>query len=149
MLKGISPYVSPSLLKALHEMGHGDELLLADAHFPGATLGQRLLRADGLTIVQMLDAILPLFELDTHRDPLIMMQLDSGDLPDPTVETDFMQAVHRYAPAASAPIRIERVAFYDRARAAYAILMTGELRAYGNLLIKKGVTPPFSGGGPA
>jgi L-fucose mutarotase len=143
MLKGISPYLSPSLLKALHEMGHGDELLLADAHFPGAALGQRLLRADGLTIVQMLNAILPLFALDTYRDPLVMMQPDSGDLPDPTVETDFMRTVHRYVPGASAPIRIERVAFYDRARTAYAILMTGELRPYGNLIIKKGVTPAF------
>lgn len=145
MLKGISPYLSPSLLKVLHEMGHGDELLLADAHFPGAALGERLLRADGLTIVQMLDAILPLFELDTHSDPLIMMQPDSGDLPDPTVETDFMRTVHRHAPAAPAPTMIDRAAFYERAKAAYAILMTGELRAYGNLLIKKGVTPAFRG----
>src|SRR5579884_1355932 len=88
MLKGISPYLSPELLKTLCEMGHGDEILLADAHFPGHTLGQRTLRSDGLTVSQMLDAILPLFELDTSSAPLIMMQPDAGDSPDPTVEAD-------------------------------------------------------------
>ena len=144
MLKGISPHLSPELLKTLHEMGHGDELLLADAHFPGHTLGRRLLRADGLTISQMLDAILPLFELDSDAEPLIMMQPDSGDALDPTVEADFLRAIHKHAPASLVPVLIGRQAFYDRADSAYAILMTGELRAYGNLIIKKGVTPAFT-----
>lgn len=144
MLKGISPYLSPELLKILHEMGHGDELLLADAHFPGHTLGRRVLRADGLAIPQLLDAILPLFQLDTHTNPLTMMQPNHGDSLDPIVETDFLRAVHRHAPATPAPVRILRQDFYDRAESSYAVLMTGELRAYGNLLIKKGVTPACS-----
>jgi L-fucose mutarotase len=79
MLKGISPYLSPELLKVLCEMGHADELLLADAHFPGHTMGQRVLRADGLSVSQLLDAILPLFELEKADDALAMMQPDGGD----------------------------------------------------------------------
>ena len=74
MLKGISPCLSPELLKTLCEMGHGDELLLADAHFPGHTLGRRVLRADGLHIKQLLDAILPLFELEPSADAVTLMQ---------------------------------------------------------------------------
>jgi L-fucose mutarotase len=141
MLKGISPYLSPELLKILCEMGHGDEILLADAHFPGHTLGQRTLRADGLTVPQMLDAILPLFELDKSSAPLIMMQIDAGDSSDPTVEADYLAAVRRHAPKAPPPAQIKRQAFYDRAKSAYAVLITGELRAYGNILLRKGVTP--------
>jgi L-fucose mutarotase len=144
MLKGISPYLNPGLLKTLYEMGHGDEIVLADAHFPGHTLGRRLLRADGLTITQMLDAILPLFELDRLTDPLTMMQPDAGDSLDPMVEADFLRVVQRYAPAAPAPVYIARQAFYDRARSSYAVLMTGELRPYGNLILKKGVTSVLS-----
>jgi L-fucose mutarotase len=147
MLKGISPHLSPELLKTLHEMGHGDELLLADAHFPGHALGRRLLRADGLTVSQMLDAILPLFELDSDAEPVIMMQPDSGDALDPLVEADFLRSIHKQAPASPAPVLIGRQAFYDRAGSAYAIVMTGELRTYGNLIIKKGVTPAFTASG--
>lgn len=141
MLKGISPLLSPDLLKTLCEMGHGDELLLADVHFPGHTLGKRVLRADGLIIPQLLDAILPLFELDKHASALIMMQPDPGDTPDPTVEADFLCAARRHSPEASPLTSIARQAFYDRARSAYAVLITGELRAYGNLILRKGVTP--------
>lgn len=141
MLKGISPCLSPELLKALYEMGHGDEILLADAHFPGHSLGQRLLRADGLTISQMLDGILPLFELDQHSSPLIMMRPDPGDTVDPALEADFIRVVDKYAPAAAMPVYIERKAFYERARNSYVVLMTSELRAYGNLILRKGVTP--------
>ncbi|HYK35059.1 L-fucose mutarotase [Alloacidobacterium sp.] len=141
MLKGISPLLSPDLLKMLCEMGHGDEILLADAHFPGHTLGKHVLRADGLTIPQLLDAILPLLVLDEHANPLIMMQPDAGDSADPTVEADFLSAARRLAPEVSAIIRIPRPAFYDRAKSAYAVVITGELRAYGNLILRKGVTP--------
>lgn len=141
MLKGISPLLSPDLLKTLCEMGHGDELLLADAHFPGHTLGKHVLRADGLTITQMIDAILSLFELDRHSAPLIMMQPDASDSPDPSVEADFLSAVRKHSPEVSAPTHIARQAFYDRARSAYAVVITGELRAYGNLILRKGVTP--------
>jgi L-fucose mutarotase len=141
MLKGISPYLSPDLLKLLHEMGHGDEILLADAHFPGHSVGRRALRADGLTISQLLGGILPLFELDSSGDALVMMQPDPGEPMNHDVEADFLQAVHRHAAGVAAPLRIARQVFYERSKAAYAVVMTGETRAYGNLMLRKGVTP--------
>ncbi len=143
MLKGLSPCLSPDLLKTLAEMGHGDEIILADAHFPGHTVGKRVLRADGITISKLLDAIIPVFELDSYAPPLVMMQVGAGDTPDPEVEADYLAAIRRHAPAAPAPERIDRFAFYDRAKDAFAVLMTGETRKYGNILLKKGVTPPL------
>ncbi len=141
MLKGLSPYLSPDLLKILAEMGHGDEIILADAHFPGHTFGQRVLRADGVSVSTMLDAIIPVFELDSYSPPLVMMQVVPGDTLDLQVETDYLQAIRRHAPQAPAPERIDRFAFYERAKGVYAVLMTGEIRKYGNILLKKGVTP--------
>jgi len=141
MLKGIAPSISPDLLKTLAEMGHGDELVLADAHFPGHTMNARVLRADGLGIASLLDGVLPLFELDAYADPLVMMAAVKGDKLDPAVEARYMEVVHRHTPRAKAPRRIGRFAFYDRARQAYAVVMTGETAKYGNILLKKGVTP--------
>jgi L-fucose mutarotase len=141
MLKGIHPCISPDLLKTLAEMGHGDEIILADAHFPGHSFKTRILRADGIDITTLLDGALPLFELDSYADPLVMMQAVQGDLLDPAVERQYMAVVHRHVPGAKPPARIDRFAFYDRAHAAFAVVMTGETRKYGNLLLKKGVTP--------
>jgi L-fucose mutarotase len=141
MLKGISKYLSPELLGLLHRMGHGDEIVLADAHFPGDTVGRRVLRADGLSVAMLLEGIMPLFELDSYAPPLVMMEAVPGDTLDPAVESEYMQIIRRHAHAAPAPQRIEREAFYTRAKDAFAVVMTGELRKYGNLLLKKGVTP--------
>jgi len=141
MLKGIHPAISPELLKVLAEMGHGDEIILADAHFPGHSLNSRVLRADGIRVTTLIDALLPLFELDSYSDPLVMMQPVEGDRLDPAVESEYMRAVKRYAPAAKPPVRIDRFAFYERAKTAYAVVMTSETAKYGNLLLKKGVTP--------
>jgi L-fucose mutarotase len=141
MLKGISPYLSPDLLKVLHEMGHGDELLLADAHFPGHTLGRRVLRADGISISQLLHAILPLFELEESEDASTMMNPDGGDPMNSDVERDFMGAAGKYFAPSGPPVRIGREAFYERAKNAHAVVMTGEFRAYGDLILVKGVTP--------
>jgi L-fucose mutarotase len=141
MLKGISPYLSPELLALLCRMGHGDEIVLADAHFPGHGLGPQVLRADGIPICTLLDGILPLFELDSYSPPLIMMDAVSGDTLDPGVERDYMEAIRRHSSSAPSPLRFERQAFYMRARTAFAVVMTGELRKYGNLILKKGVTP--------
>lgn len=139
MLKGISPLLSPELLKILCEMGHGDEIVLADSNFPGVSVGNRLVRADGLPVKALLEAILPLFVLDRYADPLMMMQVVPGDKLDPAVEADYMQIVRRYQPDASAPVRIERHKFYERASGAFCVVMTGEMRPYGNLILKKGV----------
>jgi L-fucose mutarotase len=141
MLKGIHPCISPDLLKLLAEMGHGDEIVLADAHFPGHAMNPKVLRADGLAIATLVDGILPLFELDAYAPPLIMMAAVPGDMLDPAVEARYMAVVHRHCPAAAAPERVERFAFYDRAKAAFAVVMTGETAKYGNLILKKGVTP--------
>jgi L-fucose mutarotase len=141
MLKGIHPAISPDLLKTLAEMGHGDEIILADAHFPGHSFQTRILRADGLTITTLLDALLPLFELDSYADPLVMMQAVKGDELDPAVEQQYMAVVSKHVPAAKPPVRIDRFAYYDRAKTVFAIVVTGQISKYGNILLKKGVTP--------
>lgn len=141
MLKGISPVLSPELLKIMMEMGHGDELVLADAHFPGHTFCETVVRADGIRIPELLEGIIPLFELDSYDDPLIMMAATEGDALDPAVEESYMAAVRKNVPNAPAVKRMERFAFYERAKKAYACVMTGELAKYGNIILKKGVTP--------
>ncbi|CAG0937630.1 L-fucose mutarotase [Thermoflexales bacterium] len=142
MLLGISPLFSPELLAILYRMGHGDEIVLADAHFPGETYGKRVLRADGLKIPDLLDAILPLFVLDTYvESPLIMMAAVAGDQLDPAVETAYRQAVDKHWPNTPPIQRIDRFDFYERTRQAFVAVMTGETAKYGNLILKKGVTP--------
>lgn len=142
MLLGISPLISPDLLSILYRMGHGDEIVLADAHFPGETWGRRVVRADGLRICDLLDAILPLFALDSYVDhPLIMMAAAEGDELDPEVEISYRQAVDRHWPHTPSIERIGRFEFYDRAKEAFALVMTGETAKYGNMILKKGVTP--------
>jgi len=141
MLKGIAPCISPELLKTLAEMGHGDEIVLADAHFPGHSVNGRVLRADGLSVVTLLDGILPLFELDSYAPPLLMMAAVPGDTLDSRVEESYLSAIRRHVPTAKTPERIDRHAFYERGRSAFAVVMTGETAKYGNIILKKGVTP--------
>jgi L-fucose mutarotase len=142
MLKGVSPLLSPELLMVLNTMGHGDEIVLADAHFPGDTMNDYVIRADGLRIPDLLDGMLPLFVLDQYVDkPLIMMAAVEGDQLDPEVEKSYRVPIDKHCPEHPAIERIERFAFYDRAREAFAVVMTGELAKYGNIILKKGVTP--------
>lgn len=142
MLVGISPLVGPELLATLCRMGHGDELILADAHFPGENLGPPVLRADGLEIAALLDGILPLFALDQYvPTPLAMMAAVAGDELDPAVEHSYRDVIDKHWPGTPAMERVERFAFYDRARSAFTIVMTGDTAKYGNLILKKGVTP--------
>jgi L-fucose mutarotase len=140
MLKGISPAISPELLKTLAEMGHGDEIVLSDAHFPAHTFaraGARVIRADGVGADTLLAGITPLFELDSYSQPVIMMAAVPGDSLDPDVERRYRASL-LYSGKIE---RIDRFAFYDRAKAAYAIVVTGETAKYGNIILKKGVTP--------
>ncbi|OPZ14476.1 MAG: L-fucose mutarotase [candidate division BRC1 bacterium ADurb.BinA364] len=142
MLIGISPLIGPDLLAVLCRMGHGDEIVLADAHFPGESLNSRVLRADGLRIAPLLDGILPLFALDEYvASPVVMMAAVEGDALAPEVEQAYRAAIERHAPRTPPIERIERFAFYERAKTAYAVVMTGETAKYGNILLKKGVTP--------
>ena len=135
MLKGISPLVSPELLKTLAEMGHGDEIVLSDAHFPAHSINARVLRADGLPADRLLAAISPLFELDAYATPVVMRAPVAGDALDPSVEAAYRQALGYTGEIE----QMERDAFYDRARKAFAVVVTGETRKYGNVILKKGV----------
>lgn len=142
MLKGISPLISPELLEVLARMGHGDEIILADAHFPGESFNSRVLRADGLSISDLLGAILPLFELDSYvQAPLVMMAAVEGDKLDPQVENVYLESIHKTNPDVAPIERIDRFEFYERAKSAFAVVMTGETAKYGNILLIKGVTP--------
>jgi L-fucose mutarotase len=142
MLIGISPLLSPELLSVLCRMGHGDEIALADAHFPGESVNPRVIRADGLRVADLLDAILPLFALDSYvASPVCMMAPVPGDALDPAVEAAFRSAIDRHWPQTPTIARVERFAFYEQARRAFVVVMTGETAKYGNVILKKGVTP--------
>lgn len=142
MLKGISPLISPELLKILASMGHGDEIVLSDAHFPADTMNSNVVRADGLKTADLLEAILPLFELDSYVDhPLVMMAAVEGDTLDPAVEERYMKSIKISNPQITEIDRIDRFEFYDRTKSAFAVVITGETAKYGNILLKKGVTP--------
>jgi len=136
MLKGLSPLLSPDLLKILCEMGHGDSIVLSDAHFPSHTLGPRVLRMDGIAAPELLRAIMPVWEFDSYVDaPFVMMQVVPGDTPD----MDYVRLCTEIA--GREPAFVERFAFYEKAKSAYAVIHTGETRKYGNMLLQKGVIP--------
>ncbi len=142
MLVGISPLIGPELLSVLYRMGHGDEIVLADAHFPGESINARVLRADGLRIAPLLEAILPLFALDRAVEaPLTMMAASAGDPCDTQVERTYWQRVMTVWPDTAPIAKLDRFAFYERARKAFAVVMTGETATYANLILRKGVTP--------
>jgi len=142
MLIGISPVIGPELLDALFRMGHGDEIVLADAFFPGDSCNARVIRADGIRIPALLGGILSLMNLDSYdAAPVMMMAPVPGDALDASVEAAYRAQVDWRWPATPAIARIERFAFYERARKAYAVVMTGETVKYGNIILKKGVIP--------
>ncbi|MDD4797676.1 MAG: RbsD/FucU domain-containing protein [Eubacteriales bacterium] len=138
MLKGIPAQLSPELLKILMEMGHGDELVIADGNFPAASHARRLVRCDGLGAAQMLDAILQVFPLDSYVDcPVALMDVAPGDDVVPEIWDEYQEIIALYENVSTE--WMERFAFYERARQAYAILATGEEALYANLILKKGV----------
>jgi len=142
MLIGIDPVISPELLDTLFRMGHGDEIVLADAFFPGDAFNARVIRADGIRVPALLDGILALMNLDSYvPQPVAMMQPVSGDTLDLAVEKAFREPIDRRWPGTPAIERVERFAFYERAKKAFAIVMTGETVKYGNIILKKGVIP--------
>ena len=137
MLKGISPVISPELLKTLAEMGHGDEIVISDAHFPAHTMNEKVIRADGHNADKLLAGIIPLFELDAYATPVIMMAPVPGDKLDPSVEARYRKALGYDGKIEL----VERFAFYERAKKAFAVVISGETAIYGNIILKKGVTP--------
>ena len=141
MLKGLSPLLTPELLHVLASMGHGDEIVLADANFPVATHARRLVPLHGIDAPAVLDAVLSVLPLDDFVDQnALTMQVVGDASAIPEVVQAFNATLQRHGAAASASI--ERYAFYERAGAAFAIVATGERRVYGNILLKKGVVRP-------
>ncbi len=138
MLKNISPILSPELLKILMEMGHGDEIVIGDGNFPAASVAQRLVRLDGHGVPEILDAILRLFPLDTYVDAPVAL-MDNNDAENrPAIWAQYEDVVRRNE--GDKPFElVERFAFYDRAKKAYAVIATGERAIYANIILKKGV----------
>jgi len=144
MLHGISPLLSPDLLAVLCRMGHGDQILLADAHFPGHSQGPTpiVLRSDGVTIPALLEGILPLFVPDTYTvNSVVMMAAGEGDRADPAVEAEYGALIQKHWPQTPPVQKLERHAFYAHTKSVYAIVVTGDARKYANLILTKGVTP--------
>ena len=142
MLIGIPAAIGPELLSLLDRMGHGDELVLGDAFFTGESLNSRVLRADGVRITDLLDGILTLINLDDYdKAPVIMMQPVPGDDLDLKLERSYRETIERHWPQTPPIVRLERFAFYERARKAFAVVITGETAKYGNIILKKGVIP--------
>ncbi len=138
MLKGIPSILSPDLLKILMEMGHGDELVIGDGNFPAASMAQRLVRLDGHGVPEILDAILALYPLDTYVEaPVALMATGKGD-PIPPIWKTYDGIIEKHQPETRLE-QVERFAFYDRAKKAYAIVATGEGAIYANVILKKGV----------
>lgn len=138
MLKGLSPLLSPDLLHVLASMGHGDELVLADANFRAATHAKRLVRLTGSSAPEVLDAVLGLLPLDDFvAQAALTMQVVSAPDSRPPVVLEFDALLRKHGCNNSAAL--ERFAFYERAANAFAIVATGERRIYGNILLKKGV----------
>ena len=138
MLKNIPKIVSPQLLKVLCEMGHGDEIVIADGNFPAEAYGQRVIRADGLGGEEMHDAVLSLIPLDTYAtENFMLMETVAGD-PTPTIWEKYYAIAQKHDDNMRAS-NIERFAFYERAKKAYAVIATGEGAVYANIILKKGV----------
>lgn len=139
MLKGVSPLISPELLKILSEMGHGDEIVLADAHFPAHSVGQRVVRADGIGTAPLLRGILQLIPLDQYdQSNFVLMEVVPGDDVQPVIWQEY-EAVLRAAEPTCRMETLERFAYYERAKKAYCVVATGETAQYANIILKKGV----------
>ena len=139
MLKNIPSIISPELLKVLMEMGHGDELVIGDGNFPAASMNDRVIRLDGHGVPEIFQAILRLFPLDIYSDNAFLMEKVPGDNVETPIWKDYEELGKQGDPNFKGFHFIERYAFYDRARKAYAIVATGETALYANILIKKGV----------
>lgn len=140
MLKNIPSIIPPDLLKILMEMGHGNEIVIGDGNFPAAAYAQRLVRCDGHGVPEILDAILQLMPLDTYVDsPLTLMEVVEKDADDPEIWAKYKEIARKHEPDNCKFEQMERYAFYERAKDAYAIIATGESAIYANIILKKGV----------
>ena len=143
MLKGIPKILSPELLKILCEMGHGDTIVIADANFPSESMGKNsiVIRCDGHGVPELLEAILKLFPLDTYVEkPVSLMEVVAGDTVETPIWDTYKEIIGRNdSRGADAVQNIERFAFYEKSKQAYAIIATGESAIYANIILQKGV----------
>ena len=140
MLKNIPNVISPELMYVLMEMGHGDEIVLADGNFPAANVAQRLIRCDGHDVPEILEAVLKFFPLDIYVEkPVALMSIVSGDNVKPTIWEDYRKIINASGEKFSDFEFVERFAFYERAQDAYAVVATSEKALYANIILKKGV----------
>lgn len=142
MLKNIPSILSPQFLKVLCEMGHGDEIVIADGNFPVESVGKNavIVRADGHSVPELLEAVLQLMPLDQYTaKPVALMEVVPGDPCVPVIWDDYKGILEKYEPQHSEIEMTERFAFYERAEKAYAVVATGETAIYANILLKKGV----------
>jgi L-fucose mutarotase len=140
MLKGIPKILTPDLLVTLARMGHGDEIVLADANFPGERLNRNIIRCDGSEISDLLEAVLQLFPLDKSvESPWFMMKPSDLANYDDQIEKQYHRLLLQSDPEVGQAEKIERFEFYKRASEAYAIVMTGTAKRFGNIILKKGI----------
>ena len=137
MLKGLPKILSPELLKALCEMGHGDELVIADANFPCNSVNTHVIRADGIKGTDMLDAILDVIPTDTYADSNVMLMKTINGDPTPEIWKEYEKIAKKDKDAKVE--KIERNHFYEKAKKAYIVIATGEERIYANVIVRKGV----------
>ena len=140
MLLNIPPILSPDLLWTLRAMGHGDDIVIADANFPGTTLGTRCHRLDGISATEVLQAVLSVLPLDAYvPDPALVMGVVDEPNTVPPIVAEFQSIIAAASDNLMTVGKLERFDFYEHARSAFAIVQTGETRLYGNIIIKKGV----------
>lgn len=140
MLKKIPSLLSPELVKVLMEMGHGDEVVIADGNFPAASHAKHLIRCDGLKIPELLQSILELFPLDPYVDkPVSLMEVAEGDSYLPEIWDTYKKILSNLNENNTEINYMERFSFYERSKEAYAIITTNEKSLYANILLKKGV----------
>ena len=137
MLKNIPKIIPPELLKILCEMGHGDEIVIADGNFPSASIGQRVVYLTGNGAADVLEAVLELLPLDTYANPLYLMEVVKGDNVKTPIWDEYRAISKKYSDADFE--FLERFEFYERAKKAYAVIATGEKALYANIILKKGV----------
>lgn len=142
MLKDLNPLLGPDLLHILRSMGHGDEVAIVDANYPAQRTAQRLVRLDGVSATRALRAVLSVLPLDSYVPHSVHTMQVVGDAEAvPEVVAEFRSLVAAVDEGAACGA-LERFAFYDRVKVAFAVLATGERRLYGNILLTKGVIDP-------
>ena len=140
MLRGINPILAPDLLWNLAAMGHGDDIVIADANFPGESMGERIVRLDGISATKVLEAVLNIMPLDDFvTDSARTMEVTGNAKETPLIVSEFQEIINKVADSDTKIVPVERFAFYEVAKKAFVIVQTGELRLYGNIILKKGV----------